>query len=83
MNREIVAKCGHVTRRLMAGEPLKGKTLEFALTVIDSSKEGFSSEQFLVDMRNKLIAETELSDYEKHIMGDVLMLNYRFDHGED
>ncbi len=30
----VNAKCGHVKRRLNKGEPLTGKTLEFALSVI-------------------------------------------------
>jgi|SaaInlStandDraft_3_1057020.scaffolds.fasta_scaffold04379_3 FKBP-type peptidyl-prolyl cis-trans isomerase 2 len=34
----IKAKCGHVKLQLNKGEPLAGKTLEFALTVIGEPK---------------------------------------------
>lgn len=61
------AKCGHVTRRLMRNEPLTGKTLEFALSVVGEDS----------DIADKLRAGQPLNDYERYLMLDVILLRKR------
>lgn len=75
------AQCGHVKRRLNKDEPLSGKVLEFALSVIDEninvtwgSKE---RDEFLKGIAEKLKAGEKLSEYEYHIFVDVLLLHKR------
>lgn len=70
--KAISAKCGHVKRRLKQNEPLEGKVLEFALSVI-----GETSDEFLRGIADKLKAGEKLSEYEHHIMVDVLLLHTR------
>ena len=60
------ARCGHVKRRLSRGEPLKGKTLEFALEYAQDDK-----------VARKLEAGEELSEYEYHVLVEVTMLHAR------
>jgi hypothetical protein len=74
--KEISAKCGHVKRRLNQNEPLEGKVLEFALSVIEGGM-GSSNEDFLSGIADKLKAGEKLSEYEHHIMVDVLLLHVR------
>ena len=76
--RAIIAKCGHVTRRLTRDEPLTGKVLEFAISVIDENREG-TGDDLLTGMADKLTAGQQLSDYELHIMLDVLLLHKRIE----
>lgn len=65
--RKVVsAKCGHVKRRLLRGEPLQGKLLTFALDAI--ADDGIAA---------KLQAGEKLSDYELHLMVDVYLLHRR------
>jgi hypothetical protein len=45
--RSIVAKCGHITRRLKQDESLKGKILEFALDVIGENRTCDNDNQLL------------------------------------
>lgn len=61
------AKCGHVKRRLLRNEPLMGKTLEFALTVVGEHSE----------IADKLRAGQPLSGFELHWMVDVVLLHKR------
>ncbi len=72
--RSIGAKCGHVIRRISAGAPLKGKTLKFALDVINESKQG-SADSELYSISDKIQKGQELSDYEKSIMEDIILTN--------
>lgn len=72
MDKSISTKCGHVTRRLKNNEPLTGKVLEFALSVIGEPKD-----ELLSGMARKLKIGEELSEYEAHIMVDVLLLHVR------
>ncbi len=65
MSKSISAKCGHVKRKLNSGEPLTGKVLEFALTLLGEDDE----------IARKLIAGEKLDDYEQHIMIDVYLLH--------
>lgn len=60
------ARCGHVKRRLKLGEPLKGKTLELALEYAQDD-----------EVKRKLEAGEELSEYEYHILVEVTMLHAR------
>ncbi len=63
----ISAKCGHVKRRLVRGERLTGKVLEFAVSVVGEGS----------DIASKLRSGQALSDYELHLMVDVYLLHKR------
>ena len=63
--KKISTKCGHVKRCLSQNEPLTGKVLKFALSVVDG------------DIADKLKAGQPLSDYELHLMLDVYLLHKR------
>ena len=76
--KSISAKCGHVKRRLNQNDPLTGKVLEFALSVIDDAldKKGSGSDDNILNgMAKKLIDGEPLSGYEHHIMVDVLLVH--------
>jgi hypothetical protein len=66
--KSISAKCGHVTRNLRRNKRLTGKTLNFALTVVDEDSE----------IGEKLKAGRALTEYERHLVIDVCLL-IRFD----
>ncbi len=70
--KSISAMCGHVKRRLNQDEPLEGKVLEFALSIISET-----DDDFLNGIAEKLKAGKKLDDYEHHIMVDVLLLHVR------
>ncbi|OGC77575.1 MAG: hypothetical protein A2Z27_00120 [candidate division Zixibacteria bacterium RBG_16_50_21] len=74
--KAISAKCGHVKRRLNQGKPLEGKVLEFALSVVEGGMRS-SNDDFLKGIADKLKAGEKLSEYEHHIMVDVLLLHIR------
>ena len=74
--KDISAKCGHVKRLLSQNEPLTGKVLEFALSVIDENGRS-TSDGVLSGIADKLTAGKQLSEYEHHIMVDVLLLHKR------
>lgn len=61
------AKCGHVKRRLLNNEPLEGKTLEYALSILNPED----------PICAKLQAGEQLTDYELHLMVDVYLLHER------
>lgn len=73
MSKEIGAKCGHVKRRLLRNEPLTGKVLEFALEVLGD----VSGDKYLSEVPGKLKAGQPLSEYECHLMVDVILLHVR------
>lgn len=83
MADSISAKCGHLTRRLKRNERLTGKVLEFALSVIGEprGRDG-APHPFYKGMADKLKAGQPLSEYEFHIMVDVLLLHERLGSGE-
>ena len=68
------AKYSHVTRRLNANEPLTGKTLELALDLVG---DGTGSDKYLNSIATKLKAGEPLSEYEHHIMVDVVLVHER------
>lgn len=74
------ARCGHVKRRMFAGEPLKGKTLEFALEMI-ASRDSFSDKDLLNEMTRKIRAKIPLTEYEAHILVDVLLVHSKIEGG--
>ena len=74
--KAISAQCGHVKRRLSRNESLEGKVLEFALSVIEGD-ESSSNDDFLSGIADKLKAGEKLSEYEYHIMVEVLLLHVR------
>lgn len=67
----ISAKCGHVKRRLNRNEPLEGKVLEFALSLIEEA-----DDDFLNGIAEKLRAGEKLDEYELHMV-DVLLLHVK------
>lgn len=81
MDNSFKAKCGHVTRKINQDEPLKGKVLKTALDAIDYCRKGKSDEQ-LEGIAEKLVKGQSLTDYEAHIMREVVMLNYRTKDGD-
>jgi hypothetical protein len=70
------ARCGHVKRLLNQGKPLTPELLEF---VLDGMNEN-TGDQLLDGICRKLRAGESLSDYEHHIVVDVLLLHMRL-HG--
>lgn len=70
--KEISTKCGHVKRRLNQNEPLEGKVLDFALSLI-----GETDDDFMNGIAEKLKAGDKLDEYELHIMVDVVLLHAR------
>lgn len=74
MRKSHSARCGHVKRRILAEERLKGKTLDFALDVL-ASQTGFSDPSFLQGIAESLKKGVPLDEYEKHIMVDVILVH--------
>ena len=68
------ASYGHVTRRLRQREPLTGKTLEIALSIVGDGKRG---DKTMDDIASKIEAGQPLNDYELHIMVDMLLPHAR------
>ena len=69
--RSWSARCGHVKRKIFANEPLQGKTLIFALQVLETSKQ--SENDITVIISNKIRKGEKLSDYEKSAMEDAIL----------
>ena len=63
----VSTKCGHVKRYLQQNKRLTGKTLEFALTVVDAESQ----------IGEKLKAGKNLTEYELHLLVDVWLLHKR------
>jgi hypothetical protein len=63
----------HVTRRLNNGEPLEGKTLEFALKLVtcDAPEAGINHDPFYQRIAEKLKTGQPLDDYEYHMVFEV------------
>jgi hypothetical protein len=74
------ARLSHITRGLQAGEPLTGKTLELALSLVtcDDPKAGINSDPTYLGIAKKLREGLPLSDYETHLMVDVRLVHERF-----
>lgn len=68
------ARYSQVTRRLNANVPLTGKTLELALSIVG---EGDTGDQYLDCISKKLKAGQQLSEYEHHLMVDVILVHAR------
>jgi hypothetical protein len=73
--------CGHVKRRLLRDEPLTGKLLEFALSIVSGENGTATGNDLLDGIAAKLKAGQQLNDYERHIMVDVLLLHIRLGSG--
>ncbi len=68
----IVAKCGHVTRRIRRKDPLTRSVLEFALSLLpEPGADAYDA--FFAEMTDKLILGRPLTDHEAHILLDVLL----------
>jgi hypothetical protein len=72
------ARCGHIKRRLVRNKPLTGDLLEFALSIVAENNDADTDE--VNGIARKLNAGQQLSDYELHIMVDVLLLHKRLSH---
>lgn len=70
MGRRFSTKCGHLTRKIIDGEALSGSSLDFAIDIICCS-----SNEKSYKLGRKLILHDKLTDYEKHLMVDVLLLH--------
>ncbi len=69
--RSWSAKCGHIKRRISADEPLKGKTLAFALDMLKS--ESFLDNDMIKTISEKIKKGDNLSNYEKSILEDAIL----------
>lgn len=75
-SRSFSARCGHITRRLNANQPLTGKLLELALNIIDEMNHRGAE----VDaIREKIRTGAQLTDYESHIMIDAILVGKRLE----
>jgi hypothetical protein len=77
LDKSLVARCSHVTRRIVRGEPLTGKVLETALDAIDFARRG-KADEFLETIAGKLNEGKELNDYESHFMREAILPGYKF-----
>ena len=75
--RSIGAKCGHVIRRISKGEPLKGKTLKFALEILGQNEQD-STDSTIYLISNKIKKGQELDDYEKSILEDIGLIPFQW-----
>ena len=66
------ASRGHITRRLKRNEPLTGKTLEHALELVAVHGDSEQS-KFVRNIGVKMEAGQPLTEYEYHMVVDVLM----------
>lgn len=70
--KSVNGRLGHIKRRLLRGEPLTRGLLELALDIVGDGNTGDA----LVDgIANKLTSGQKLSDYELHLMVDVILLH--------
>lgn len=67
---------GHITRRLLKNEPLKGRSLELALELVNVQGTDKNS-QAIRKIGDKLKAGQRLDEYESHLMIDVLLVHAR------
>lgn len=74
------ARLSHITRRLVSKQPLKGKTLELALSLVtcDDPNAGINTDPLFQGIARKLEAGEPLDDYETHLMVDVRLVHERF-----
>jgi hypothetical protein len=73
--KRISTQCGHVKRRLLRNERLTGKVLEFALEVLGGGSCSMAKPSG--EIARKLEAGERLTDYETHLMVDVVLLQKR------
>ena len=70
MGKRFSAKCGQLTRKIMADEDLSGSSLDLTIDIICSS-----SSEWAHELGRKLVGHEKLTDYEKHLMLEVLLLH--------
>jgi hypothetical protein len=73
------AKLGHVKKHLYEKKPMTGKVLETALELVtcEDPSAGINRDPFYTGMAEKMKSGQPLTDYEVHILVDVLMLHSR------
>lgn len=77
-NKSMIAKYGHIKRKLAKDEPLKGKTLTTALEVVDENlNEKSADSAFWSTIKEKLLSGKTLDDYEYHVFVEVVLLHKR------
>lgn len=78
--KSMSARLGHIKRKLSNEEPLKKKSLELALDVIDDLKKQSSNNDPSIDkIRDKLILGHPLDEYEYHCFVEGALLRYKID----
>lgn len=60
---------------IMNNEPVEGVLLGLALEIIDKGGRGDSDKDLVDKMKEKIKSGKELTEYEKHIFVDVMMLH--------
>jgi len=65
-HKRFATLCGHVSRRLKSNERLRGNVLDCALGAVNDEKTA-----------EKLRKGEPLTDYEKHLIVDVVLLHMR------
>ena len=75
--KSLGAKYGIVTKHLIEKKPMKGKTLETALSLVtcEDPTARVNTDPLTTGIAQKLKAGKPLSDYEAHLMIDVWMLH--------
>lgn len=77
LRKVMIARCGHITRRLKRNQPLTGDLLELALDVVGDPGDGSDLDVFCKNIRTKLKHGMKLDDYEFHMIVDVWLLHTR------
>lgn len=75
--KSLGMKYGIVTKHLIEKKPMKGKTLETALSLVtcEDPAAGVNTDPLTMGIAQKLRAGEPLNDYEAHLMIDVWMLH--------
>lgn len=72
------ARCGHIKRKLLRNEPLKGELLKLALDILGDPVEGKDKESmFRKNIATKLKHGMPLEEYECHCVVDMWLLHVR------
>lgn len=69
VRKRYSTRLGHIKRKLIAGDKLEGKLLELVLELIPAD------DPFTKDVPCKLRKGEALTDYELHILVDVILLH--------
>jgi hypothetical protein len=70
--KSVNGRLGHIKRRLLRGEPLTRGLLDLALDIVGDGNTGDARADGIA---NKLTSGQKLSDYELHLIVDVILLH--------